>query len=114
MAAVTIGARKEGVKGNKRVVQAVITFNASYATGGDSISPAALGLRQVDRIAEPSHDILDPSVVVVAAHRNNGISVELAGTKAAPLLKCYGTDATEVAAATNQSTLVTTLWFYGS
>lgn len=46
--ALTISNRNPGVAGNKRRNTLDITFDSSYATGGESLTPAALGLVNVD------------------------------------------------------------------
>jgi len=35
------------VEGNKRVITADVTFDASYPTGGEVVTPAALGLASI-------------------------------------------------------------------
>ena len=113
MGAVSVANRRYSVLDNKRVVQADVTFSASYATGGDTVSPAALGLLNVTGVSRRSHQLLDPSVPIVQANLDGGVSVHLAGTAAAPLLKCYTADGVEQVNATNQATVVETLVFVG-
>lgn len=112
MGAVTIANRREDVEKNKRVVECDVTFSASYATGGDTVSPALLGLRQVDRVSVPSHNV--DGVAVSNAQAQAGKTFQLGGTASAPTLKAYDAAATEIANATNLSTITRRLRFIGS
>lgn len=93
-------------EGNWRVVRGVLTFSASYATGGDTIPMASVGLQEVRQV------LVDP---VVAANNQNrsGLSVELGGTASAPTLVAYETLNTEVVNATNLSTRSVPVWLLG-
>ena len=114
MGACTIANRREGVSvDGLRVVEVDVTYSASYATGGDSISPSLLGLKEVRQILVPSHK-LNGMGAVANANSRTGKSVQLAGTASAPLLALYETANTEVANATNVSTVVHTIRFLGS
>lgn len=89
-----------------RGVRGSLTFSASYATGGDTIPLASVGLREV------RHVLVDPSVASNNQNRG-GVSVELGGTPSAPTLVAYATVNTEVANLTNQATVVVPVWLLG-
>lgn len=86
-----------------KVVDATVTFSASYATGGDTFLPGQLGLNRVAMISQPAD-------TNTAAH---GAQIVLGGTPSAPTLKVFRGSNAEVAAATNLSTLVVRLQFHG-
>lgn len=50
--ALTVGLTGDwlGSQGNRRTVHGTITFDDSYATGGESLTPANIGLGRIDRI----------------------------------------------------------------
>lgn len=48
--ALTITNMQPGVAGNKRHNFCDVTFDSSYATGGESLTPAMLGLSAVDKV----------------------------------------------------------------
>ncbi len=48
--ALTISTSEQGIMGNKRTVLGSITFDSSYATGGESFDKANIGLVQLDRL----------------------------------------------------------------
>lgn len=109
MGAVTVTNRKEaGRLDNRRVVEASLALSTSYATGGDTLDPKALGLRHVTQILESSHDVNGsarpvggPAAATTA--RQVGASIALGGTSAAPTILAYDTQNTQVANATNLS-----------
>ena len=41
---------KRTVFGNKRIVIATLTFDSSYPTGGESLTPAMVGLSSIDSV----------------------------------------------------------------
>lgn len=45
--ALTISRVKQDVQGGSRVIVADVTFDSSYATGGESLTPADLGLKAI-------------------------------------------------------------------
>lgn len=110
MGAITFTNRTDHVIGNKRVVEATATFSASYATGGDTITPRALGLSQID------------DVTVLGAAKDSkgatvtqqGRSIAVAGTPTAPTFKVYSGSTSEVANATNLSTVAVRVRIFGS
>lgn len=112
MGAVTIANKKPGVTDRYKVVEADVTFSASYATGGDTLALGLLGLRGLKEILIPSHEIQSRKAVSTASSRA-GKTVELAGTETVPLLKVFDTANTEVAAATNLSTVTRRIRFLG-
>lgn len=88
MGAVTYTNLEQGVNGQYRTVEADVTFSASYATGGDSLSLGALGLKQID-------DMVTLGFISKARANSSGhvtvvgIQPVLAGTSTAPLLKSF-------------------------
>jgi len=98
----------------RRAVQALVTPSASYASNAsETISPAALGLSQVQAVYTPQVDILDRSVAIAAGQLKRGFSITLAGTAAAPILRFWETNNTEVADLTDKSASTFTLVFVG-
>lgn len=79
-----------------RAVRGTITFSASYATGGDTLAPAACGLTQVVAI------LVDATRAVELPNRS-GLSVELGGTTLAPTVLAFDANNTQVANATDLS-----------
>lgn len=98
--------------GRFKAVEADVAFSASYATGGDTINPKALGLRAIHEVVVPSHHIRTRKPTE-AARLQSGLSVNLGGTTVAPTLLAYDAAATEVAAATNLSARTLRLRFLG-
>ena len=90
-----------------RVVRGVLTFSASYATGGDTIPMATVGLQEVRQV------LVDPQVDASNQNRS-GLSVELGGTVTAPTLVAYETLNTEVVNATDLSTRSVPVWLLGN
>lgn len=87
------------VVGDRRLVVATVTFDASYPTGGLSFPPSAVGLQSIDA--------LDGNVVAAA-----GSVIGTAYDKTNQKLKAI-TAAGEVAAATNLSALTVQLFIIG-
>lgn len=112
MGATTITNRKQGVQDRRKVVEADVTFSASYATGGDTVSLAALGLNGVKQMLIPSHDLITRKPVS-AAVAQTGNSYQLGGTEVAPTIKVFTTTNTELAAATNASSATIRVRFLG-
>lgn len=108
MGAVAISNREDDIQDNKRVVEADVTFSASYATGGDTLSKSALGLTQIDDARVLS--LKNRKGVALTPH---GRQIVLGGTAAAPTLKLYAGSGSEVAAASNNSTVVARVRFVG-
>lgn len=100
MGTIAVANLRQGVSDNKRYVDADITMSASYATNGDTVPVATLGLKVVDEIL---------------VHGNNeGLSLVLGGTSQAPKVVAYDTTETEVTNATDLSTRDFTVRFLGS
>lgn len=108
MGALVIANREDDVHDNQRVVEADVTFSASYVTGGDTISKAALGLSQIDDVR-----MLTAKSRRGAALSAHGRQVQLGGTHAAPTLKLYAGSGAEVANASNNSTVTVRVRFLG-
>lgn len=79
----------QGIYNNMRFVDATLTCSSSYATNGDTLSPASFGLKQID--------------VMHVTYSKSGLSAELATTGTSPKVKLYDSDNTEVVNATNLS-----------
>lgn len=95
MGATTIANKKQGRIDNRKVVEADVTFSNSYATGGDTVSIGALGLKGVTGISLPSHDLITRKAVPNASSRI-GVTVQLAGASTAPKLTAWLFPSTEV------------------
>jgi len=85
--------------GSYAVVPGAITMSSSYATGGDSLSLVPSGLKKVVGTLHFAQDL-------GFWGGKTGYSFEVAGTPSDPLVKVYATNNTEVANATNLSTVV--------
>lgn len=48
--ALTISSLKRDIAGNKRMHSGLITFDSSYATGGEALTPENLGMHTIDHI----------------------------------------------------------------
>jgi hypothetical protein len=94
----TITPITRSVFGNKRVVLADVTFDSSYPTGGESITPAVLGLSDIDAI-------------FTNGAKGWGVVYDKANAK----LMAYGSTAgTEITDTTNLSALVVQILAVGS
>lgn len=108
MGACTIvaGTTKRGLvgtsSGRSKDVEVDINLSTSYATGGDTLAPQALGLRAIVAIAQVSHDHNTRKTVATTSTRA-GITLELAGTETVPLIKGFDAANTELVAATNNA-----------
>lgn len=112
MGAVAVTNVRRGASvGRFKVVEADVALSASYATGGDTLSPQALGLRAIHQILIPSHDLITGKPITVAAAGNRALS--LGGTTTAPTVIARDAAGTEVVAATNVSTNVRRVRFLG-
>lgn len=101
MATVTLANLYNGVQDDKRTVEADVTMNASYTTGGDTLPLAALGLTAVSAAhVMTAASAGRPGTVAFNPH---GIQLQLVGTSTAPLLKAFSGATTEVASTTNLS-----------
>jgi hypothetical protein len=101
---------QNGGVGNRRSVDALVTFSNSYATGGDTVSLPLLGLKALYSVWEAQGMFAAGPIEVASAFTPNthGLQLVLAGSITAPKLKVIaGTAGTpvEVTAATNLSTL---------
>lgn len=100
----------QGVLGSKRSVRAVVTPSTSYATGGETIPLASLGLKVINNVFVLAGNAMLNDFSGV----NPGYSVRLGGTAEVPKLLLYDTSATEVAAASNLSARPIGLMFIGT
>lgn len=95
-----------GGAGSQRMRRLQVNGSASYATGGESVSPASVGLRNVNKI------LVEPWEAAQSASQS-GLSVQLAGTPQAPLLRMFDAVGAEIAAASNVSARPFIIWFIG-
>lgn len=77
---------------DKRGRKGTLALSDDYATGGDSLSLAAVGLTEL-------HNIYTDAT----AGSDAGVSLVLAGTRTVPLIQAFETEATQVAATTDLS-----------
>ena len=103
---------------DRNLVIAKVTWSASYATGGDTVAVATLGLRSVYKVwaggdVDPYYDV---ALVAVTQMAGGSYEVRLAGTAVSPTLKLMkgGTSSAEETNATNVSTINTWVVFEGN
>lgn len=95
MALTVARADRTNVYGNRRVTTSTVTFDASYPTGGESLTPAQVGLKKISR----AHTVITtPGGSVVSA------PYDITNSKLKAL-----TATAEVADTTSLSTLVVQL-----
>ena len=94
------------VPGNRKFVTATVTFDSSYATGGEAISLISLGLNRLDFLWAVTADGYVPA---------------WDGSLTAPTIKLFWVDTTtdgaalaEVPSTTNVSTVVARIFAYGA
>ena len=107
--------RGNSVHFNKRIKRAIIAPSSSYATGGDSISLATLGLAHVDYATVVSSEGGTRSGMQIpsTSYRNGkGCTVDVT-TPTAPKLKLYTAANTEDTATTDNSAQRWLIEFYG-
>ena len=91
------------VQGNKRIVRGVLTLSNSYATSGDTIPLASVGLNQIDDM------VVDAGTDVTAETH----SLVLAGTPSAPKAEAYD-QGVEETATTDLTGLAVPVRLYGT
>lgn len=101
-AALTNVTQAHGLNG-LRAVTADVVLSSSYATGGDTIPIATLGLRQLYEIWTKGGTISNGPLSKTYTANAAGIQLVLAGTSAVPLLKAFYGSATEVSSAHDNS-----------
>jgi len=94
------------VPGNRKFVTATVTFDSSYATGGEAITLSSLGLDRLDFIWAVTQDGYVPA---------------WDGSTTAPKIKLFWVDTTtdgaalaEVPSTTNVSTVVVRIFAFGA
>ncbi len=98
------------VAGNKRVKYVTVTFDSSYATGGESLTPADVGLKVITHVT--------PDLASVAAH-TTGVLVgyDYTNKKLFAMTNTAsgnsGVALSEVASTTNLSTFIVRLRIEG-
>ncbi len=97
----------ESVYKGYRVVRGTLTFSASYATGGDTIPLATVGLQEIRKV-------LVDSDLIAGFGNTSGLSVNLGGTPQAPTLIAFDALNTQVPNATNMATRNVPVWLLGS
>lgn len=102
MGACTFAISGEGVLDNKKVTKGVLTFSASYATGGDTLDPKVVaGMGEVTGLLVESN--------------TQGASVSLDATSStAPKFLLYTGDGTQASNASDNSGIAVPVWLLGS
>lgn len=93
---------KQGVVDSKRAVTADVTFSSSYATGGDTLSPASLGLKAVTSAFTMSGSF-GRTASSGFTPAGNGLQVVMIGSQTAPTLQVFNGSVSEVSATTDLS-----------
>lgn len=76
--ALTVTAARKSVFGDRRIVVADITWDSSYATGGESLTPAMLGLHALDLVlAEPTVGGSSDVLAYVSAYNRGTETLQL-------------------------------------
>ena len=103
---------------DRNLVIAKVTWSSSYATGGDTVAVATLGLRSVYKVwtggdVDPCYDV---ALVAMTQMAGGSYEVRLGGTSTAPtlLLRKGGTSAAEETSTTNVSTVNAWVLFEGN
>lgn len=87
------------------VLRGQFTGSSSYATGGDTIPVATIGMKEIRQLLVDGTGVLN---------NVSGLSVTLDATNpTAPKLLCWDANAVEVANLTNLSTRVFHVWLLG-
>lgn len=84
-----------------RVRRVILNASASYATGGDTLSPAAVGL---DKVVAVLLEATEAQIPTTAQKIGAGVTFDCAAI-GAPKMKVYTAVNTEAGNATNQSTV---------
>lgn len=103
-----VNAQAEDVFGRHRVRLVTVTFDSSYPTGGESFTPADVGLSQIDAVfvSPDSNAAGGHTVQYDYTAETLKVYVEEAVAAGGPLL--------EIAAASNLSTLVVRVFVIGN
>lgn len=104
--ALTIEDSKQGVEDQYRWVEATITFDGSYPTGGETVTPSAIGLRTVAKV----YEVISEGTAAGALGR---VVADVADP-AAPKLVVYTAASTELANEGDASTVVGRFRFLGN
>lgn len=81
--------------GNKRAVLTKLTATGTYTTGGDAITPATFGLREV----QAAFVVSSPTTNVVSTNKGNAVLTVDCGTTTSPKVKLVA-NGSDVSAAT--------------
>lgn len=109
--ALTYSNVRQGRENNQRYVEADVTFDSSYPTGGEAIDHAALGITDV-RQAHVVHGIFpDYNTSAYTTHGRQVVPVLTSPT--AVKLKVYTAADTEAGSTSDQSEIVTRVRFIG-
>ena len=122
MGAVTVGAKAPtgswqgpsitdlGVLHNgKRVRRVILTASASYATGGDTFTPASVGLDRVEAVLLEATEALMPTTTQKIG---KGVTFDCSNITA-PKMKVYTAVNTEAGNTTDQSAASVAAWVIG-
>ena len=102
---------RQGVENLDRWVEADVTFDSSYPTGGESVSLTSLGLKVVKRIYV-THAVYPDGNTTAKTNDGKEVVPDLS-SPAAPKLKLY-TGGAEAANASDQSAVIKRVRFIGS
>lgn len=105
MGTVSVSVVSRGATGDKLVTVADVTYSSSYATGGDTVPLASLGLQQVEAAYHQIGTLDATRQATGFTPASHGTQPVLAGTPGAPKLKVFNGSTSEVANATNLSAL---------
>lgn len=109
--ALTYSNKRFGLEDKEKWVEADVTFDSSYPTGGETVTPSAVGLRNIVRVERVF--IVYPDESTTAATDTDGKDVVPAITTTSVKLLVY-TNGAQVANASDQSAVVKRFRFVGS
>lgn len=110
--ALTYSVLRQGIDDRNRWVEADVTFDTAYTTGGMAVSLASVGLKEVRRVAIVHDTYPDAATSAFTQHGRQIVPVLTSPT--APLLKVNTANATEASNASDQSQIVARIRFIGS
>lgn len=114
--ALTLSNITQYVQNSRRVVEADVAFDSSYATGGLTVSLATLGLKEVRRVdvvfQRGSGEFGIATANAVTTHGRQVVPDLSSPT--APKLKVFTGNNTEASGSSDQTQVTTRLAFHGS
>jgi len=96
----------------KRYVEADVTFDNSYPTGGEAVDLALVGLSRIERVELVY--VVTPDKAATAGTNHGRQVVPVVTNVYAPLLKVFTANVTEAGNATDQSQIVQRIRFVGA